>query len=626
MINTIGINNLIDDFHQSSVSEVYEYFRSKKWIAVDTETNGKDPHQHKIISLQLGDPDNQWFIDCRTTDIRLFKELLEDKSLIFQNYKFDYKFFKHVGIFPKEVWDTMIAECVLYCGYEKWGYGLDDLVTRYLGVTMNKETRVDFLSIKDKPFESRHIKYGCLDVIYLPDIKSRQESKARELELERCIDLENQVIPAFGDIEYNGLGFDPKEWMAIANATEEEAFLLVKQLNDIVLNDSILSKIYKPLYVQGNLFGEPETILDINYASPVQVGKICKELGYPLQSTSEQHLLKLKNKHPFFKSLMELRKKNKIVSTYGENFLDYINPVTGRIHTSFWQVKDTGRVSSGSRVDNTPNVQNIPADNRFRNCFKAREGYSWVSGDYTGQELAIMAFLSQEEIFIKSLNNGEDLHSNSASILFNKKITKENNKKERDAAKTITFGLCYGMGYKKLADSLEISEEEAKTLLNLYEKSFPTVMCWLNKIGKKAKIEGKTVTNDIYKRVRWYPEMDKAKGLRSQRSQDWKTILSIEGSTEREGKNHMVQGAAANMTKEAMIEIRNLIHEYNSKYGKTSVYLISQVHDSIECESRNDIAEGFSRDMKKVMINVGNKHLKGVKISVDMTIGKYWNK
>jgi len=117
MIKILGFSH--PSFESCSLKDVFEYFEDKEWIDVDTETTGKSPHIHKIISLQLGDADNQFFIDCRAVDIKFFKSLLEKKKLIFQNSKFDYQMLKAAGINIDVIYDTMLGECVLYCLYQR---------------------------------------------------------------------------------------------------------------------------------------------------------------------------------------------------------------------------------------------------------------------------------------------------------------------------------------------------------------------------------------------------------------------------------------------------------------------------------------------------------------------------
>lgn len=631
MIYTCGVNRI--DYREVTVENIYSYFKNKSEIQVDVETSGKDPHSDKIISLQLGDKDNQFFVDCRIVNVLRFKDLLESGKLILgQNFKFDYKMLKAVGIMVENIYDTMVTECVLYCGYDKWGYGLDKLVERYLGVKISKEERKGFMSQGDRPFEASQIEYGCTDVRHLQEIRDKQMIRAREEELEYCINLENQVLKALGDIEFNGMYLNKEKWLQNTESYKKKLAETLADLDAVVLNEPKLSK-YVPHHIQGNLFGFEQRRLKINYDSPVQVLKIFKDLGYEVEGTGDRELAKLVkieekdgvftviwSKHEFFTKLWFYRKYAKIVSTYGESFLKYINPATGRVHTSFWQIAQTGRVTSGNKDDNAPNVQNIPAKNEFRNCFEPRENFKWVSIDYSGQELCLMADRANEPMFIKAINNGEDLHSQSASLLFDKPISKKD-KEERNASKTITFGLCYGMGADKLSDSLFISKSEAEVLLKKYGEAFPTLMKWLDKSGIKAKKEGKGVTQDVCKRIRWFPKMALAKELRSQGSQDWRTILTIEGSTEREGKNFLIQGSAANMTKESLVGIRNLVKEY-----KDQAFLVCTVHDQIDVEIYEDYAEEFAEKMKDLMLDTGNKYLSKVKIGADVTITNEWSK
>lgn len=192
--------------------------------------------------------------------------------------------------------------------------------------------------------------------------------------------------------------------------------------------------------------------------------------------------------------------------------------------------------------------------------------------------------------------------------------------------------LSYGMGPNKLADKLGITIEEAQELMNKFDKAFPAVTSWLKRAGKQAKLDMKSITQDICKRVRWYPDMQEAKKLRIQaeelESKDkelWKKIMIIEGSTEREGKNHLIQGCAANITKEALSEVRKLVNRYNELHGQVA-YLICTVHDQIDCEVKDEFAEEFGKEMEEIMIACGKKYVKKVTIYVDKTQTRYWQK
>ena len=632
MIYTVGIIDIFSNYRDISIEECISYFKDKKFISIDCETTGGDPHSSKIISLQLGDKSTQFFIDCRVVNILRFKDLLENNKLILQNAKFDYKMLKAAGIVIENIYDTMIAECVLYCGYNSWGYGLKKLIKQYCGVEISKEERVGFISQGSKPFSASQIEYGCTDVRYLEDIKKKQEEKIVELDLVYCVNLEMKVIKTLGDIEYNGMLLDKEAWLKNTEEYKKKLEITKQELDDIVINEPKLSK-YVPKFIQGNLFGSVERRIRVNYDSPSQVLQIFKSLGFDTSGTGERELSRLVRieeekgvynimwtKHDFFTKLWFYRKYAKIDSTYGESFLNYINPKTSRVHTSFWQLASTGRVTSGNKNENAPNLQNIPASNSFRNAFVAREGFNIISADYSGQELCLMADRANEPLFIEAINNNEDLHSKSATLLYNKPITKKD-KVERNASKTVTFGLCYGMGANKLADSLFISVNEAEDLLAKYRKTFPTLMGWLDKSGQRAKLAGKGITQDICKRIRWFPDMEKSRSLRLEKIKDWKTILTIEGSTEREGKNFLIQGSAANMTKEALVEVRKLVQEYGE-----AAYLICTVHDQIDVEVNKEVAEEFAEKMEKIMITVGNKYLDRVRIKADITNTPVWSK
>jgi DNA polymerase-1 len=548
MIYFIGQDSLIssDLYTKSTVKECLAYFKDISMVEVDTETTGSDCHRDRIISLQLGNSERQYVIDTRVINILLFKDLLESKLCILQNAKFDYKMLYKRGIVLDKIYDTMLAEVILYTGYEKWGYGLDKLCERYCGVKLDKSVRGSFLSVKDQPFTDVQIQYAALDVAYLSKIRELQLVKIRKYDLEYCLNLENQVVKALADIEFNGMYLNTNQWLKMAKDNQASLIKIENELDNIILNDPILSKKYKPQYVQTSLFEIKERELSINYSSPLQMKKIFSILGYNLESTGDRELSKLVKKHKFFELLSNQREVAKIVSTYGEGFLNYINKTTGRVHTSFWQILNTGRVSSGSKHDNSPNLQNIPADNKFRNCFQVEPGNKWISIDYSAQEMRLMANGSGEEGFIGVLNSGKDIHCYAGSMMFGREIDPVKDKPIRTKVKTINFGKAYGMGTSKLADSLSIPIEESEELFKLYSQAFPRLNSWLKHQGDFAKNNMYSTTFAPCKRRRWYPEMKEARELRKivqKGDKDtWRKIMIIEGQTERNGGNQPIQG------------------------------------------------------------------------------------
>lgn len=603
-------------FSLASIQDVLEYFKDKPYVCVDTETQGRDPHSKKILSLQLGDKDNQFVIDCRTIPIHYFKELLESKLCLLHNSKFDYKFLKTADIILDKIYDTMLAECVIYCGYEKFGYSLKHVVQRYCGVELDKETRGEFFKLSSQPFTESQVIYAARDVAYLDLVKDAQEVLINKYKLNYCVALENEAVKALADIEYNGMKLDTTKWLKL----ESDNVLKLRQI-EIELDDILIAEPKMKLKIKKSktLFDDSLTRnLSINYGSPVQTLKIAHKLGFTeIPSTDDRFVSKYTKKHKYFELLSTWRELNKRVSTYGKGFLRAINSKTGKIHTDFWQVKVTGRVSSGNKETNAPNLQNIPATNDYRNCFVARPGFKWVSADYSQQELMIMIDTSGEPLLIEMLNKGEDIHYYMGSIMFKRPMDKEKDKPIRTKVKTLNFGKAYGMGPGKLADSLNIPLNESYELFDLYAKSFPLLSHWLKSEGIKALSYRRTYTLDPCRRVRWYPQLNNMSFEDSNR---------IEAEVKRFGPNTVIQGTAANICKEALIGVRNLINEYNNKHNETVAYLICTVHDAIDVEVREDLAEKFSKDMNKVMVEVGNKYVKHVSMKTDITITDYWTK
>lgn len=631
MVYVVGEGyNLFDSVEWSfaSVGDCLSYFKDHTFIAVDTETQGRDPHSKKILSLQIGDGENQFVIDCRKVNILIFKNLLESKTCILHNAKFDYKFLKAAGIILDKIYDTMLAECVIYCGYEKFGYSLKDVVFRYTANTLSKDTRGDFFKITSQPFTDTQILYASRDVKYLHEVMYKQLELINKYALNACLELENEVVKALADIEYNGMILDRAPWMTLYYSNVKRLREIETELDKILLAETSLN--YKTSDVP-NLFSDDLVRkLNINYSSPVETLKVSNKLltflKQPLISSTEDKVIsKLGKLHPFFKELSNYREFAKRISTYGKKFLNSINSKTGRVHTDFWQVLVTGRVSSGNKETGAPNLQNIPGqtngetDNSFRNCFKSRAGFKWVSADYSQQELMIMADVSEEEALIYALNNNEDLHLYVGSIMFNRKLDKVKDKPIRTKVKTINFGKAYGMGPSSFADRMQISKEEAFDLFNLYSKSFPKLTKWLKEEGDRAVRFKHTKTVSPVERIRWYPEL---KGL-SMYDYDYNEKTA---QVKRNGPNTVIQGTAANICKEALVGVRNLINEYNHKYGTEVAYLICTVHDAIDVEVREDLARDFAKEMGDIMISLGNKYVRNVSMKVDITITDEWTK
>lgn len=616
MLYFCGPNNLFTD--NISVKKILDDLEKSSILGLDLETKGRDPHRKKILSLQLSNEENQYVIDVRYIDILKFKNLIESKIIIGHNLKFDYKFLKKAGITLDKIYDTFVNELLIHSGYItagiKVGYGLDKVVHRYCGAVLDKSTRGEFFNLTSEPFTEVQIEYAAKDVMYLHQVRREQLKILQKLDLEYCSNLENNVVLALADMEYNGLLLDKEAWIKIAIENHN----LIRKLE--IEMDTILAKeLNYPIRL--TLF-EENRLLDINYASPSQMYTLIKnKLHIHLDNTSDRELEKNKNKHKFIELLLNHRKLAKKISTYGENFTQAINPATGRVHTDFTQIVDTGRIASGKKQKKgdrnpaTPNLQNIPRESKYKNCFKAREGYTWISADYSQQELVIMGEAAEDWDFIKTYNDGGDLHCYVGSLMFERTITKED-EELRTQAKTINFGKAYGMGPGKLADTLEISYDKAKELMVKHSKALPKIEKWLNSQGNKALYSKQSRTLAPSKRIRWYPQLKN------------KSLLSSEELAEikRKGGNSPVQGTGADITKEALVEIRNLINSYNKQYGNNTAYLLLTVHDQIDVEIQDHLVEDCKIQIKRIMEEQANKYLKVAKMRASVTENKMWDK
>ena len=221
MIYFVGNSSLLNNnCKPASIDDVVNYCKDLESIAIDTETSGVDYNKDKVIMLQIGDHLNQFVIDTRYVSIIPLKSILESEIhlLLGHNIKFDYKFLlSNFGIRLRNVWDTMLAECVIKCGKVKPGYSLLDVTSRYLGIELNKDTRSQFSKLQSgEPYTEEQIEYGAKDVEYLIPIMEKQEKIITELDLNQLIALENNATLAFAEIEYNGLYLNQNAWSELA--------------------------------------------------------------------------------------------------------------------------------------------------------------------------------------------------------------------------------------------------------------------------------------------------------------------------------------------------------------------------------------------------------------------------
>ena len=620
--------SLSDSYKLGTIEDVVKYCHNKEVLGVDTETEGFDFTCKKMIMFQIGDEHQQFVIDTRFIDISPLKNILESPAItkIFHNAKFDYKFIKKwSGIECDGVYDTFLVERILSCG-RHIGYGLKDLCKRYLNVELNKEIRNQFIGLSGEAYRDDQIVYGAKDVEYLCKLRKLQLPKIQEFKLQRVVELENRAVLAFADIEYNGIDIDKDAWEVIARTSEQEALDMRDELDNLVLivpelSDFVLS------HVQGDLFTPQEELrkVGIKWTSPTQVLKVFQKLVPELEDVNGKKMYKYRRQHKVIDLYVKYKEKMKLATSYGNDFFKFVSS-DGKIHTQFNQILDTGRVASKK-----PNMQQIPADNKFRNCFLAPDNWCFVSSDYSSQELNVIAFGSKDPVWIKALEQGQDLHSVCADLVYGQEwadaaeddcsymINKSKCKcprhgRLRTNVKTINFGLAYGMGPHKLADTLDINTKAAEVLINKYFDAFPAIGGFLDKLGSFGKKYGYIKTFPPYNRRRWFPTWYPR--IYQEKSQAFEL-----GSIERASKNTPIQGASADMTKKAMILIRDFIKLHNAP-----VKIVMTVHDQVDTICREDYAQEWVGEMTRLMEQAALEVVTNGLLKADTNISKSWQK
>ena len=449
-------------------------------------------------------------------------------------------------------------------------------------------------------------------------------------QLQNVVDLENQAVLAFSDIEYNGLDLDIEAWKEIEKVNDNKAKMLSINLDEELTEDYRLNEFVAD-YIQGDMFTPIEDLrkVTIKWTSPKQVLKVFKTLIPKLDNVNGKAMYKYRYKFPLINTYIEYKEAMKLCTSYGEAFFKNLSS-DNKIHTNFHQILDTGRVSSSK-----PNMQQIPADNIYRNCFTAPKGWKYVSADYSSQELNVIAFGSKDPVWLKALEEGQDLHSTCAELVYDEqwyeaadedcayyvnnakqKCNCKQHKKLRTNVKTINFGLAYGMGPNKLADTLNISMVAAKELIEKYFQTFPAIKGFLDKLGNYGKKYGYIKTFPPYNRKRWftnwYPKI-------------WDNASSkMElGSIERASKNTPIQGASADMTKKALVLLRRLIRENDLE---DQVKLVMTVHDQIDTICKSNFADSWGRLMKMTMEEAAKEIVTNGLLKAEVSVSNCWEK
>ncbi|HEH4419984.1 TPA: DNA polymerase I, partial [Campylobacter jejuni] len=573
---------------ENKLFEILNTLDKESIIAFDTETTGLDTKEAKIVGFSFCMNENEAFYVPLTHNylgvgeqisLQSAKKAIEvifNHFVIGHNLKYDFKIIQNnfdLNL-PQKYADTMI---LAWLKNPSLRVNMDDLALRLF----NYETlHFESLVKKGENFASVELekacKYAAEDAyitlrFYLYFLKTLETPL-----LELAKNCEFDFIKIIMMMEENGIKLD-------TNALE----ILMKKFENEIKNLS--EEIYTLCEDRFNL-NSPKQMGDILFEKlKLPSGKKGK-IGY---STDEKVLNILLDKHPVIAKILDYRELAKLYSTYCEPLLKLaLKDKNSRIYSSFLQTGTaTGRLSSKD-----PNLQNIPAHGQYakdyKYCFVAKDGFSFISLDYSQIELRMLAHFSEDEKLLNAFANDEDIHARTAIMIFG-----ESNYETRSVAKSINFGLIYGMGYKTLSQNLKIEANLAKSYIEKYFENFTSIKKYFEKVKNEAKQNGFITTLSGRKR---YFDFENAKPMQI-------------AMYERESINSILQGSAADVIKLAMLEINKELNEDKK--------LILQIHDELIFEVKDDLCENFVKKTRDIMENIVK--LK-VKLKTSSSIAKNW--
>lgn len=562
-------------------------------IYIDIETNGLDPFTCELITFQYLAETGVSGVITDTNSLQKFKKGLENNLIVGHNIKFDSKFLKQkFGITLKNVYDTYVAEIAISGGLlaGRKGAALKDLVYKYCGVELDKSEQCNFKT--DKNLTQAQVDYALNDLKYLPEIMRQQQEQIRLLHLENVINTEMKALPAVVWLELSGMNIDTAKVAEIKTKLETQKAEAQKKLYEAF---KIKSKTN-----QMSLDGTPATT-QINLNSTQQLVKALNSIGINAKTTDEKELSKFN--HPVIEMLKTYKEAEKLLNTFVNKIPGYINPVTQRIHSNFNQYG----AKSGRFTSSYPNLQQQPSKfSEWRSIYKAAPGYKIITADYSQIELRILGQVSNETEYINAYSSGEDLHKLTASKIF-KIPLEEVQKHQRSIAKTVNFGIAYGMwsqGLQKKLQSagIETTEEEAEQIIRGYYKAYPKVTQYLNDISNEG-LKNLEIRNKAGRLMKFKPPAEERE----------------RGSIKRESKNLPIQSLCADMIKIAMANIFIRLEPKGVKF-------INTVHDELVFEAEESIAEDVSKIVKEEMEKAGNVYLISMPCVSETTVGDVWEK
>lgn len=712
-----------DKYVEATMEQAMSVLLPLKLCQLDSETKGLDCHTKALLTIQLGNRDNQVVIDWTTLtpkEKRIVKNYLEsDRLFLGWNLMFDLTFLYVQGIYPKHIWDGMIVEQLLYLGYpasmrEK---SLRAAAWNYLNINIDKTVRGKIIN---DGLTTEVVIYAAGDVTYIEDIKEKQDIEVEKQGMKLAVELECEFVKSLAYFKYCGVHLDVTKWKAKMAKDQAKLNKAISELNawvvawdkenphsgydiqypelkypkysadypaevkrlikdgykrfpqeDLQTPDGkvdaykkVIKNQFTRIDTQGNLFTgfdtEPKCV--INWSSQKQVIPLFELLGINVETfdkktkqkkkSIEANVLKpQKNDFPIIPIFLEYQEAAKVVSTYGQNWLNAINPKTGRIHADFHSIgTDTARVSSGGGIWKL-NMQNLPHDPETRACFTSEEGNAWLSADYQSQESRIIASVSKDEKMIDLFEHGcGDVHSLVAYMSYPNIIPRDTKIEDikklyhnwRQKAKSIEFAINYGGDYNTISKNDGIPVEEAKEIYDNFMEGFPGIKRYqdycrmavmrdgyilLNPLtGHRAHIydaeELKETHNKMQEPGFWeYYQNVRKHNPQDEIVQEVRHYMQRKAASEKQSINYRIQNRGAMCFKLSSIKLFNWIvdHKLIDK-----VKMCVPAHDEFNLECPVAIKEQVGKVLIDCMIAGGKPFCPNVFLGADIDINDHW--
>ena len=584
--------------NEDELRQICDFFITKEFVSIDTETTSTDAISAELVGLSFSAEESKAFyvpVPANYKEalkvVEIFKPLYESDKImkIGQNIKYDYEVLTRYGVtIQGKMFDTMIAH---YLIQPELHHNMDYLAETLLGYqTIHIEELLGPKGKKQKNMRDVSptdiYEYAAEDADITLRLKNVLEPRLKELGVEELFwNIEMPLVRVLADMELNGVCLDTE-------ALQDTSKIFNERMREYE------QEIYKEAGEEFNI-SSPKQVGDILFGK-LQIMDKPKKTKTGQYVTSEEVLQSLENKSPIVRNILNYRGMKKLLSTYIDALPKLINPRTGHIHTSFNQaLTATGRLSSSD-----PNLQNIPVrtddGKEIRKCFIPEEGCLFFSADYSQIELRIMAHLSEDENMMEAFREGHDIHRATAAKIWHEDIDKVTDA-QRKKAKQANFGIIYGITTYGLAQRMDISNAEAKDLIQDYFRTFPKVQAYMEHAKEVARAKGYAET--LFHRRRYLADINSRNA-------------TVRGFAERNAINAPIQGTEADIIKVAMVRI----WERFKKEGIRSK-MILQVHDELNFSVYPEEREQVERI---VIEEMQNAYPLNVPLIADAGWGKNW--